>query len=71
MLSAVNVTVQRGHLMLWAIFAPKFIFDATMQVVCGGAMVAMWGLVAASMQGWEWHRDGGGGKGGVNGAKGA
>lgn len=45
LLSAANISVQRGHLMLWAIFAPKFIFDATMQAVCGAAAVAAWGTV--------------------------
>ena len=44
-LSAANVSVQRGHLMLWAVFAPKFVFDATMQAVCGAAAVLAWGVV--------------------------
>lgn len=48
-LSAANVSVQRGHLMLWAIFAPKFIFDATMQVVSGGAAIVVWAVLAASL----------------------
>lgn len=48
-LSAANVSVQRGHLMLWAIFAPKFIFDATMQVVSGGAAIVVWAVVVASL----------------------
>eukprot|EP00903_Cladosiphon_okamuranus_P014882 g13781.t1 len=44
-LSAANVSVQRGHLMLWAVFAPKFVFDATMQAVCGAAAVLAWAVV--------------------------
>ena len=44
-LSAANISVQRGHLMLWAVFAPKFVFDATMQAVCGAAAVATWAVV--------------------------
>ncbi|CAN0257743.1 unnamed protein product, partial [Phaeothamnion confervicola] len=27
LLSAANVALQRDHLMLWAVFAPKFLFD--------------------------------------------
>lgn len=49
-LSAANVSVQRGHLMLWAVFAPKFIFDATMQAVSGAAAVAVWAVVATSLR---------------------
>ncbi|CAM9410497.1 unnamed protein product [Choristocarpus tenellus] len=52
LLSSINVSVQRGHLMLWAVFAPKFVFDATMQVVCGIAIVAMWTLVTVAYRGW-------------------
>ncbi|CAN0091455.1 unnamed protein product, partial [Hapterophycus canaliculatus] len=44
-LSAANVSLQRGHLMLWAVFAPKFVFDATMQAVCGAAAVLAWAVV--------------------------
>lgn len=49
-LSAANVSVQRGHLMLWAVFAPKFVFDATMQAVSGTAAVAAWAVVVASIR---------------------
>eukprot|EP01006_Ploeotia_vitrea_P048455 TRINITY_DN67238_c2_g3_i1.p2 TRINITY_DN67238_c2_g3~~TRINITY_DN67238_c2_g3_i1.p2 ORF type:complete len:185 (+),score=79.32 TRINITY_DN67238_c2_g3_i1:117-671(+) len=31
--SVLNVSVQRHHLMLWAIFAPRFVFDAVTAVV--------------------------------------
>ncbi|CAM9599436.1 unnamed protein product, partial [Ectocarpus fasciculatus] len=56
-LSAANVSVQRGHLMLWAVFAPKFVFDATMQAVCGAAAVLAWAVVlvahrAYCCEGW-------------------
>lgn len=51
LLSAANVSVQRGHLMLWAVFAPKFIFDATMQAVSGAAAVVVWAVVTASLAG--------------------
>lgn len=47
-LSAANVSVQRGHLMLWAVFAPKFVFDATMQAVCGAAAVLAWAVVVVA-----------------------
>lgn len=47
-LSAANVSLQRGHLMLWAVFAPKFVFDATMQAVCGTAAVTVWAVVLAA-----------------------
>lgn len=50
-LSAANVSVQRGHLMLWAVFAPKFVFDATMQAVSGAAAVVVWAVVCASVHG--------------------
>lgn len=50
-LSAANVSVQRGHLMLWAVFAPKFVFDATMQAVRGAAAVVVWAVVCASVHG--------------------
>lgn len=33
LLTAVCVTVQRRHLMVWAIFAPKLIFDAALHLV--------------------------------------
>ncbi|CAM9644470.1 unnamed protein product [Chrysoparadoxa australica] len=42
---AVNVLIQRGHLMLWAIFAPKFLFDAIMQMVSAAAVLMLWALV--------------------------
>jgi len=32
-LTAVNVSLQRRHLMVWAIFAPKYVFDAVAMVV--------------------------------------
>ena len=51
-LSAANVSVQRGHLMLWAVFAPKFVFDATMQAVTGAAAVAAWAVVLAAHRAW-------------------
>jgi GPI ethanolamine phosphate transferase membrane region len=46
LLSTVNAVVQRRHLMLWAVFAPKFVFDAVMQAVVGAALVLMWAVVA-------------------------
>lgn len=56
LLSAANISVQRGHLMLWAIFAPKFIFDATMQAVCGAAAVATWAIVLVAHRSYGCHR---------------
>lgn len=56
LLSAANISVQRGHLMLWAIFAPKFIFDATMQAVCGAAAVAAWGTVLVAHRSYVCRR---------------
>jgi hypothetical protein len=32
-LSTINAFIQRRHLMVWAIFAPKFVFDATSMLV--------------------------------------
>jgi phosphatidylinositol glycan class O len=32
-LSALNVTIQRRHLMVWAIFAPKYVYDAASGLV--------------------------------------
>jgi predicted AlkP superfamily pyrophosphatase or phosphodiesterase len=32
-LSSVNAMIQRRHLMVWAIFAPKFVFDAAAMIV--------------------------------------
>jgi GPI ethanolamine phosphate transferase membrane region len=46
LLSTVNAVVQRRHLMLWAVFAPKFVFDAVMQAVVGASLVLMWAVVA-------------------------
>ncbi|CAN0042053.1 unnamed protein product, partial [Scytosiphon promiscuus] len=67
LLSAANVSVQRGHLMLWAVFAPKFVFDATMQAVCGAAAVLAWAVVLVSHRGFVRGErrggDGGGGRG--------
>lgn len=44
-LSMLNAYIQRRHLMLWAVFAPKFVFDAVMQAVLSTAVVVMWALV--------------------------
>ena len=50
-LTAVNVSLQRRHLMVWAIFAPKYVFDAVALVVVqvavvGAHVVAMAGTLS-------------------------
>ena len=39
--SAVCVAVQRRHLMVWAIFAPKFVMDGAMHLVATTTLVAV------------------------------
>jgi phosphatidylinositol glycan class O len=39
LLTTVCVAIQRRHLMVWAIFAPKFVFDGVMHVVQGALCV--------------------------------
>ena len=39
--SAVCVALQRRHLMVWAIFAPKFVMDGAVHLVAATALVAM------------------------------
>lgn len=35
-----SAAVQRRHLMVWALFAPKFLFDACILLVCDAAVLA-------------------------------
>lgn len=46
MLSTLNVYIQRRHLMVWAIFAPKYMFDAIYNVVFGVATIGATHLAA-------------------------
>ena len=39
--SAVCVAVQRRHLMVWAIFAPKFVMDGAVHLVAASVMVVV------------------------------
>ena len=39
--SAICVAVQRRHLMVWAIFAPKFVMDGAVHLVAATALVAV------------------------------
>lgn len=66
LLTTLCVLLQRRHLMVWAIFAPKFIFDAALHVVLSVGAVGLLGLLA-----WwrRWRRQGGRGGGGKGGAK--
>ena len=45
LLTTLCVLLQRRHLMVWAIFAPKFIFDAALHVVLSGASLALLWMV--------------------------
>jgi hypothetical protein len=47
LLTAICVTVQRRHLMVWAIFAPKFVFDSVIHVMLCGFMLVAWALVVS------------------------
>jgi len=49
--SVLNVALQRRHLMVWAIFAPKFLFDAVAGVIVELAVV----MVAAACTRWTTH----------------
>jgi phosphatidylinositol glycan class O len=49
--SVLNVALQRRHLMVWAIFAPKFLFDAVAGVIVELAVM----LVAAACTRWTTH----------------
>eukprot|EP01084_Bolivina_argentea_P272273 463536_1 len=49
LLTSINGVIQRGHLMLWAVFAPKLIFDYAIHVAMGGGLLALW-LIAVRVQ---------------------
>jgi phosphatidylinositol glycan class O len=49
-----NVALQRRHLMVWAIFAPKFLFDAVAGVIVELAVVL---VVAAACTRWTTRAD--------------
>lgn len=51
LLSAVNVTIQRRHLMVWAIFAPKYIFDAVAHLVVNALLLVV--LMCSSRIAWS------------------
>jgi hypothetical protein len=51
LLTTLCVLLHRRHLMVWAIFAPKFIFDACLHVVMSVACVGLLWCV--------WWREGG------------
>ena len=37
--------IQRRHLMVWAVFAPRFVFAAALQGVAALSSVLLWALV--------------------------
>jgi GPI ethanolamine phosphate transferase 3 subunit O len=39
--ATVSAAIQRRHLMVWAVFAPKFVFEAVMLLVCDAALLGM------------------------------
>jgi hypothetical protein len=56
LLTTLCVLLQRRHLMVWAIFAPKFIFDACLHVVMSvGCLGLLWGL---SLKEKAWRKRG-------------
>lgn len=52
-LTCACVVIQRRHLMVWAIFAPKFVFDACLQIVLVAATWLAFALVSADGEGEE------------------
>ena len=39
MAAATSAAIQRRHLMVWALFAPKFLFEAVTLIVCDAALL--------------------------------
>ena len=39
--ATISAALQRRHLMVWALFAPKFVFEATTLVVCDVALILL------------------------------
>src|SRR5689334_20103125 len=39
--TTINVTIQRRHLMVWAIFAPKYVFDTCLMVVSDALILGL------------------------------
>lgn len=60
--ASICAMVHRRHLMMWAIFAPKFCFEAISLYVCSGLLMAMlgWGYASSRFGG---QQGGGGGVG--------
>ena len=48
--SAMNVMIQRRHLMVWAVFAPKFLFDATVSIFCLPLLLVISRIVTAQVR---------------------
>lgn len=49
--ASICAAVHRRHLMMWAIFAPKFCFEAISLYVCSGLLVAVmaWGYITSNL----------------------
>ena len=41
--------IQRRHLMVWAVFAPRFVFAAALQSVAALSSVLLWALVFSAV----------------------
>lgn len=50
-LTCACVVIQRRHLMVWAIFAPKFVFDACLQIVLVTATCVAFALMSPGREG--------------------
>lgn len=47
--STISAAVQRRHLMVWALFAPKFLFDACILIVCDVSVILACTLALAAV----------------------